>query len=170
GLHARAAWAQGARHVRPDVGIVTCFCGAQDDNELSRRHALAVIAQGADVLYTMLNAGRQGAIDACREKGVPQIGNVIDWCAVHPDVFIASAIADNGRGVLQWLRDATSGKLTAGEVRWLGMEDPQAVRLAMAPGVPAAVRARIDALADELRAGRIVLETEYVGAELAPLG
>lgn len=169
GLHARAAWAQGARHVDPAVRIVTCFCGAQDDNALSHRNARAVLAAGADVLYTMLNAGRTGAIDASRETGTRQIGNVIDWCALHPDVFVASAIANNGRGVLQWLRDAEAGRLTTGEVRWLGMEEPEAVRLAMAPSVPAEVRSRIEALAAEVREGRVVLGTEYDGVELAPV-
>lgn len=169
GLHARAAWAQGVHHVNPDVRIVTCFCGTQDDNAVSHRHARAVLGEGADVLYTMLNSGRTGAIDACRETGARQIGNVIDWCALHPDVFIASAIADNGRGVLQWLRDAHSGRLSTGEVRSLGMEEPEAVRLAMAPGVPQAARERIESLAQAVVQGHIVLRTEYAGPEFAPL-
>ena len=80
-----------------------------------------------------------------------------------------SAIANNGRGVLQWLRDAEGGRLTTGEVRWLGMEEPEAVRLAMAPSVPAEVRERIEALAVEVREGRVVLRTEYDGVELAPV-
>jgi len=170
GLRSRAAWAQGVAHVRPEVRsevrIVTCFCGTQDDNAVSQRAALAEIDAGVDIMYTMLNFGRQGAIDACRARCISQIGNVRDWCESHPDVFIASAIADNGRLVQRWIEDVVAGRLVQGEVRTVGMEDERAVRLAMGPRVPDAVRARIDALAAEVRAGAITLVDDYKGAEL----
>lgn len=167
GLHARAAWAQGVTHVDPAVRIVTSFCGAQDDNALSKRATLAEIDQGIDYIYTMLNFGRQGAIDACRERGVKQIGNVIDWCAVHPDVFIASAVANNGQLVYKWVEDVLAGKLAEGEVRSLGMEDENAVRLSMGADVPADVQERIEKLAASVRDGVITLQTEYTGTEFA---
>lgn len=157
---------QGVIRTRPAARIVTCFCGTQDDNVVSKQAALAEIDDGVDIMYTMLNYGRQGAIDACRERGISQIGNVRNWCESDPDVFIASAIADNGRLVQRWIEDWVSGRLTRGEVRSVGMEDEQAVRLALGPRVTAIVRARINALALEMRAGRIVLDESYAGMEM----
>jgi hypothetical protein len=55
-----------------------------------------MIGAKADIIFTMLNAGRYGATEACREGGARQIGNVRDWIALVPDVFIASAIAELG--------------------------------------------------------------------------
>ena len=165
GLHARAAWAQGVAYASPEVRIVTCFCGTQDDNAVSLSYANKVIDQGVDVLYTMLNFGRTGAIEACRERQVKQIGNVIDWCAIHPDVFIGSAVANNGQLVKQWIGEVISGQLAEGEVRWLGIENPSAVRLAFGEGVPLSIRERIDGMALALANGRIELTTSFKGEE-----
>ncbi|MFN0163045.1 MAG: BMP family protein [Burkholderiales bacterium] len=167
GLRSRAAYAAGVQRANPQARLVTCFCGTQEDNAVTRRAAVAEIDAGVDIMYTMLNGGRQGAIDACRERGVAQIGNVRDWTAAEPDVFVASAVADTGRLVYKWLEDIVTGRLAHGEVRTLGMEDPQAVRLALAPRVPAALREQIGSLAHELAAGHISLPIEYSGPELA---
>lgn len=167
GLHARAAWAQGAFYANPKVRLVTCFCGTQDDNEVSLIYTNKVIDQGVDVLYTMLNFGRTGAIEACRARQIKQIGNVIDWCAVDPDVFIGSAVADNGQLVKQWIGEVMSGHLVEGEVRWLGIENPSAVRLAYGQSVPQSIRDRIDAMALDLANGRIELKTIFNGEEFS---
>jgi basic membrane protein A len=168
GLRSRAAYAQGVRETDPAVRLLTCFCGTQEDNTITHRHALAEIDAGADILYTMLNGGRIGAIDACRERGARQIGNVRDWTAVDPDVFVGSAIADTGRLVERWIDDIVAGRLVRGETRTLGMEDPAAVRLAMSAVVPESVRAEIAARGRALAAGEIALETEYRGPEFTP--
>jgi basic membrane protein A len=81
GLKGRAAFAHGLRASRPDARLLTNFSGNQDDTALARRIALAEVDAGADIIFTMLNAGRSGAIDACRERGIRQIGNVRDWVA-----------------------------------------------------------------------------------------
>ena len=138
---------------------------AQEDNAVTYRAAIAQIDAGVDVMYTMLNGGRRGAIDACRERGIAQIGNVRDWTMAEPDVFVASAIADSGRLVRAWLEDVMHGRLVTGELRQLGIEDGEAVRLAMSPRVPADVRAKVDGFAASLKAGDIELPLEYDGLE-----
>lgn len=167
GLRSRAAFAQGVRDTDAGVRLVTCFCGTQEDNAITCRSALAEIDAGVDIIYTMLNGGRQGAIDACRQRQVRQIGNVSDWTVTVPDVFIASAVADTGRLVESWIDDVIAGRLAHGQLRRLGMEDPAAVRLAMAASIPAALQAEIATLGAAIRAGRITLDTEYAGAEFA---
>ena len=57
------------------------------------------------------------------------------------------------------------GKLPAGEVRRLGIEDSLEVSLAMAPQVPAPVRARIDAWTEDLKTGRLTFPVTYSGPE-----
>ena len=165
GLRSRAAYAEGVRQSNPQARLLTCFCGTQEDNASTYRAATAEIEAGVDVLYTMLNGGRRGSIDACRERNVAQIGNVRDWTLAEPDVFVASAIADTGRLVFRWVEDIVNGQLRSGEVRRLGIEDTQAVRLAIAPQVPANVRATVDRFAADLLAGRVILPLEYNGPE-----
>ena len=84
----------------------------------------------------MLNAGRAGAIEACRERGVKQIGNVRDWVAAMPDVFVASAAADGGVAVVQAVRDLYDGVWSGDRVKRIGMRNPEAVRLVLPLGVP----------------------------------
>ena len=106
GLKGRAAFVAGVKATRPEVKVLSNFSGSQDDNALSKKVALAQIDAGADIIFTMLNAGRTGAIDACRERGARQIGNVVDWVALNPQVFIASAIADVSMAVFEAIHDA----------------------------------------------------------------
>lgn len=170
GLKGRAAYAHGVRHVAPNVELLTNFSGNQDDNALSKKIVLAMADKRADVIFTMLNAGRMGAIEACRERKIAQIGNVRDWVADMPDVFIGSAVAQSGLAVVAAVEDLAAGKLQTGKVVKVGLERPEAVRLTMGAGVTADVRSKIDALAKEIVEGRITVSTDYTGAEFASPG
>ena len=57
---------------------------------------LALAARDARVVFAMMDGGRDGVSRACRETGIWQIGNVIDWVARDPRVYLASALADSG--------------------------------------------------------------------------
>lgn len=167
GLKGRAAYVAGAKAVRPDIRVLTNFSGNQDDNALSQRIALAQIAAGADVIFTMLNAGRDGVTQACRASGARQIGNVIDWVAVDPKVYVASAIADVSIGMYESIKDAKAGSFPAGQVRHIGIANERAVRLSMAPDVPAALRERVAAAARAIAGGQIQVPVDYNGPEFA---
>ena len=165
GLKARAAFADGVRTANPQAHLLTNFSGNQDDNALSKRIALAMIDAKADYIYTMLNAGRGGAIEACRERGIKQLGNVRDWVAAMPDVFAGSAVADSGIAFFDAVRDYARSSYQPGVIRRIGLADPEAVRLVLADSVPAAVKARIDAYRADIIAGRIKLPETYTGPE-----
>jgi len=170
GLKGRAAFAAGLANTNPRAKLLTSFSGTQDDAAVAKRIALAQIDAGADLLFTMLNAGRAGAIEACRERGVKQIGNVRDWVAVLPEVFVASAVADGGVAVVQSVRDLHDRIWKGDLVKRIGIRDRDAVRLALAPApvVPPAVQARIAVLTQEMTAGAIKIPDDYTGPEFAP--
>lgn len=165
GLKGRAAYAHGVKHANPDVRLLTNFSGHQDDNALSKKVAQAMIAQKADIIFTMLNAGRTGAIEACRDAGISQIGNVGDWTARAPDVFIASAVADISMAMENAITDFVQNRFAAGKIMHIGVENPQAVRLAMAPRVPGDVRAKIAEAMQAIIAGTLRVETDWSGGE-----
>jgi basic membrane protein A len=167
GLKGRAAFANGLAATHPAARLLSNFSGNQDDNALSARVASAMLDAGADVLFTMLNAGRTGAIGVCRARHVPQIGNVRDWVASDPDVFIASAIADSGLAVFNAVADLVAGRLPVGALRSIGLEQPDAVRLAMAASVAVAHRELVAALGSEIVTGRLKVSTEWAGVEFA---
>jgi basic membrane protein A len=167
GLKGRAAFAGGLAHANPGARLLTNFSGSQDDNVLSKRVASAMIDTRADIIFTMLNAGRAGAIEACRERSVKQIGNVRDWVATMPDVFVASALADSGVALLRAVEDLLSGTLRTNAIERIGLKRPEAVRLTISPFVPADIRKRIDALAEEVKDGAVTVPTTWSGSEFA---
>jgi basic membrane protein A and related proteins len=113
----------------------------------------------------MLNAGRIGAIEACRERGAKQIGNVGDWVSAMPDVFIASAVADSGVAVLRAVEDLVRGRIATDAVQKIGLSRPEAVRLTMSPALGEDIHRRIDALAERIKAGTVEVPTTWNGVE-----
>ena len=164
-LKARAAYANGIQETNPKVRLLTGFTGSMDDGAAANRATLAMIDAGADIVFTMLNAARGGAIEACKGRGVQQIGNVVDWPSRVPDVFIGSAIADAGLAVFSAAREVVDGSFKPGVVRPIGLEDPEAVRLALSRRVSDEVRAQIVAESLDVFSDPALVSTEWSGAE-----
>lgn len=165
GLKGRAAYANGVAYANPAVRLLTNFSGNQDDNALSKRVAAAMIDAKADTIFTMLNAGRTGAIEACREGGARQIGNVRDWTAAMPDLFVASAVADSGFALLRAVEDLVAGTVKTNAIEKIGLGRPDAVRLTMSPDVGGDLRRKIDALAADIKNGKVGVSTTWSGEE-----
>lgn len=168
GLKGRAAFVAGARLADPEVGLLTAFCGTQDDDAVTREWAAAQIAAGADILFTMLNGARGGAIEACETGGARQIGNVLDWCAERPDVFVASATARIDLAVERAIADMATGAPPPLEVVRFGLAQGPFASLVMGGDVSESVRKEIAAVAEALAAGDIEIPHHYAGPEFAP--
>lgn len=168
GLKGRAAFAAGLRTTNAGARLLTNFSGTQDDNEVSRRIALAEIDAGADIIFTMLNSGRNGAIEACRARGAKQIGNVGDWVATMPDVFIASAIANVSIAVFNAAQDLRHGQWQGNVIHQIGLSEPAAVRLSLSPQAPLDVKTQIAKFGEAIAAGRTPVPEDYAGPEFTP--
>jgi basic membrane protein A len=164
GLRGRAGFAAGLAHARPDARLLSGFCGDQHDPALAGRWTAAQAAAGAEVQFAMLDGGRPGAIAACRAAGIRAIGNVRDWTA-EDGVFLASAVADNGVAVLAAIESFLAGSFAD---RRIGLEAPEAVRLALAAEVPPELAARLEALRADLLAGRVRVPEAWPGRDWAP--
>lgn len=165
GLTGRAAFAGGLRWALPGARFLTVFCGAQHDPALASHWVKAQAAAGADVVFTMLGAGRDGAIDACRVAGARQIGDGVDWCDVYPDVFVASAVADSGWASYQAIDDFLAGRWRPGTGRTTGLEDPRICRLSMGRDVDAGLGRRIAALSRDILSGAVKVPDDWQGEE-----
>lgn len=163
GLKGRAAFVSGVRYVDSGLSILTGFCGTQDDSDTTETWTRDLAAAGADIVFTMLNAARSGATKACRETAIRQIGNVSDWCAHDPDVFVASALARIGKGVERAVSDMRADT-RPNTIRHLGLVE-EAVGLSVAPDVTPAVRDEIAVVRDLIAAGRLAIDTTYDGPE-----
>jgi basic membrane protein A len=161
GLKGRAAYAHGVRSARPATTLLTTFCGNQHDPALAYDTAAAQVTKGADVIFAMIDGGRDGVSRACRDFGVRQIGNVLNWVERDPAVFLASAVADSSVCVEQAILDFTHGRWQPGQHRTFGLDQPEAVRLALHPAVPAELRSLLDTWAQRLLTGEVHPATTF---------
>lgn len=169
GLKGRGAFYNGLIATKPDAQYLTTFAGDQDDDKLAYRVAMAEIDAGADIIFTMLNSGRAGATRAMREKGIRQIGNVSDWVAIEPEVFVGSAVADVGRAIVRAISDLSTGTWQAGKQVQIGLDNSSAVRMSLADTVPEEIRHRIGELTQAIAAGEIDISITYTGDEFNAL-
>jgi basic membrane protein A and related proteins len=144
--------------VAPEMPVLTGFCGTQDDAAVTRAWARAQLDAGADVLFTMLNGARSGAIDACRAVGAMQIGNVLDWTALEPDVFVASALARIDLAVEAAIAAAETG-LREGQSISFSLDDDagagRMVDLVLRPDIEPRARSAVATARAELISGRL---------------
>jgi basic membrane protein A len=168
GLKGRAAFAAGLGHARPEARLLTSFCGEQHDASLAERYASAQMAAGADIVFTMLGTGRQGVIAACRARRAKQIGDGVDWCAVAPDVFVASALADVSWGTYQAVADFAAGRFRAGHHTTVGLERPQLCGLAMCPEAPGSLRSFVAEVRSGILDGALRIPDDWSGTDFRP--
>jgi basic membrane protein A len=114
-----------------------------------------------------MDGGRDGVTRTCRDTGVWQIGNVLDWVARDPQVYLASALADSGLCVERAVADHAAGALAVGRVTRYGLEEAAALRLVLGAKVGAEERRTLDDWAGKLASGDVHVANDYAGAEFA---
>ena len=167
GLKGRAAYADGVRRVRGQDPL-TGFCGNQHDPALAEAWTDALAANGARVVFAMMDGGRDGITRACRRRGLWQIGNVLDWVARDPAVYLASALADSGLCVERAAADHATGALRVGAVTHFGLEADASLRLRLGADVSAEERRALDDWSARLARGEITVAPDYTGQEFTP--
>ncbi|OCZ57322.1 BMP family ABC transporter substrate-binding protein [Achromobacter xylosoxidans] len=167
GLKGRAAYADGVRRVRGQDPL-TGFCGNQHDPALAEAWTDALAADGARVVFAMMDGGRDGITRACRRHGLWQIGNVLDWVARDPAVYLASALADSGLCVERAAADHAAGALRVGAVTHFGLEADASLRLRLGADVSAEERRALDDWSARLARGEITVAPDYTGREFTP--
>jgi basic membrane protein A len=165
GLQARAAFAAGLARAGRRTRLLTSFCGSQHDAARAAFYARSQAAHGADLIFTMLGAGRDGVTAVCRELGLRQIGDGIDWCTTDPTVFAAAAVGDVAWCTYQAVSDLACDRFETGVHKSVGLERPDLCRLALAAEVPAEVRRRVEDLAAAIAAGREPIAADWTGEE-----
>ena len=170
GLMGRAAFYDGLKYVNPNATFLTWFTGDLDNQDINATAASAQTYKGADVIYTMLNAGRQGVIDEIHTQDgkVRHIGNVSDWTQVD-DAFIGSAVADASVAILTAAQDLTTGKWRPNQIHEIGLSQHEVVRLTVADDVSPKIKTTLENLTKKIVTGEIKISTTYNGKEFNPV-
>lgn len=140
------AFERGAHEARTDVRVVTSYVGSWEDVAAAKQAALALIDQGADVLFHDADAAGIGVLNAAEERAVFAIGCNQDQSEVKPSVVIASVVLDVAQSFVNVATDVKSGDKTGRQYDFDAKSG--VVRLAFNPRlasrVSAVTRARVE--------------------------
>lgn len=166
GLRGRAAFAHGLLAGGFEGVFATQFCGHQHQPDWAHECVAATARKtNIDVLFAMIDGGRPGVSQACREHAVWQIGNVLNWVERDPEVFMASAICDSGAAITQAVNDLAKGQLVLGGYKRFGLESPDLVRLEIAPWVSDDVKEVVAQWQQRILDGSVDIQESFDGLE-----
>lgn len=153
------AYEAGAKTVAPSFEVVSSYVGNWDDVGAAKEASLALIQQGADVLFHNADAAGLGVFQAAQERHVWAFGANKDQNDVAPDVILASAVIDIPRAFLTVATQVKNGTFVA-RIEKLGMKDG-VVSLVYNPAligrIPADAKARVDAAQRDILAGTLAV-------------
>lgn len=148
---------RGAKRMREDAEVLSAYVGSFSDIARGAEITTSLIEQGADVVTSTGNENVVGAIQAAQRAGVKAIGTAFDSHGLAPETIITTALINMDVNI-----DLAVGRLVDGslapETYVLGLEENG---IGLAPfrdfedGISAEDMARIDALVEDIRAGRI---------------
>jgi basic membrane lipoprotein Med (substrate-binding protein (PBP1-ABC) superfamily) len=93
-LGAVEGFQEGVARVNPDAEVNVTYTGSWEDVDKAREAALALISDGADVLWHVLDAADAGVLSAAEDEGLMAIGLYGDQSALAPTAHIGAIIAD----------------------------------------------------------------------------
>jgi basic membrane protein A len=161
-----AGYRTGAHAVRPGVEVLVKYAGttgnAFKDPTKGKELALAEYNQGADIIFHASGSTGLGVFEAAREKKKLAIGVDSDQYDEAPGFILTSMIKRVDTAVFDTIRDLQSGRWQGGVhefglgesgVSWVYDDRNRAL-------IPVAVKATVDSLETEIKAGRITVPTE----------
>jgi len=143
-------WTNGCKRVNPSAVIRTSVTGDWADVDKAREAALALIADGADVLGHVLDAADAGVFAAAEDEGVKAIGLYGDQSKLGPTSHIGAAFADASLVVF----NAATGELD-GQVHVEGVKEGVVSFGAFADAVPQEAQDAVKAAEEALKSGEV---------------
>jgi len=150
------AFERGAKLINPSVTVLISYLGTWDDVAAGKEQALAQIARGADIVFQNSDAAGLGIFAAAREKNVLAFGANTDQNDIAPDHILGSVVIDWPKVMLTVAREVQDTAYR-GTVYQFGMRRDMVnlvLNPALASRIPAELRARVDSVGVEIRAGR----------------
>jgi len=147
---------RGAKHVRPDINVLSAYVGSLSDVARGAEITTSMIEQGADVVTSTGNENVMGTIQAAQKAKVKAIGSAFDSYQMAPDTIITTALINMDVNIDLAIGHFLDGTLKP-QAYVLGLKENG---IGLAPlhddnKISAADKARIDGLVADIAAGRI---------------
>lgn len=155
------AFAAGAKRAFPKAECRIVYLDDWGDPAKGREQALALIANGADVIMHNADKGGLGVFEAAKEKSILAMGSNKDQNAIKPGTILGSATIDVPGAMLDVAKDVKAGTFKPTK-RFVGLKDGR-VDLVLDPAVAKErldedARKAIDAAKKDLLEGKVALE------------
>jgi basic membrane protein A and related proteins len=147
---ALAGWQNGCKRANPSAQIKSSVTGDWADVDKAREAALALIADGADVVGHLLDAADAGVFAAAEDKGVQAIGLYGDQSKLGPTSHIGAAMADASKVVFL----AATGTLD-GQAHTEGVKDGVVSFGSFSDKVPQEAQDAIKKAEEDLKSGAV---------------
>jgi len=146
----------GAKRAYPGVRILTGYTGGFRDPASCKQAALAQITRGASIVFDVAGHCGQGALDAAKERNVWAIGLDADQSRLG-DFVLTSALRNADVAVFETVKALKEGRFDGGEDVVFDVGSGGVGVGTTSPEVPPDIVARLQALQDDLAAGRVTI-------------
>jgi basic membrane lipoprotein Med (substrate-binding protein (PBP1-ABC) superfamily) len=133
------AFIAGAKAQNPDAVVLVSFINSWFDPAAAKEAALAMIDNGADVLY----AERFGVIEAAAENGLFAFGNMSDQNELAPEYVVSSAVWNMDPTVDYLVKQVAAGTFTAQDLKDFSMMGKGGASLAPFHGTESKIPAEL---------------------------
>ena len=151
-----AGYRAGAKRAYPGVRTLTGYTGGFRDPASCKQAALAQITRGASVVFDVAGHCGQGALEAARERNVWAIGLDADQSKLG-DFVLTSALRNADVAVFDTVQALQEGRFSGGEDIVFDVGSGGVGVGTTSPEVPPDIVARLQALQDDLAAGRVTI-------------
>lgn len=117
-----AGYTRGAKHVRPDIRVLSSWVGSFSDPVTGKEKALRQHGRGADVVFQAAGASGNGVIRAAAEEGFFAIGVDANQNDMAPGRVLTSMRKKVEEAVFRTARDLAEGRMSGG-VRNVGLAE-----------------------------------------------
>jgi len=117
-----AGFMAGAKYVDPEVESLHSYVGAWADPAKGKELALAMIEQGADIVWGAAGRSGLGVINAAQEKNVYTIGSDSDQGHVAPEHVLTNGMKFVDQTVLLAIKQVLDGTFE-GKINVLGVQE-----------------------------------------------
>ncbi|MFW5769160.1 MAG: BMP family lipoprotein [Spirochaetota bacterium] len=119
----QAGFYAGVKSVNPECEVLSVVTGVFDDQAKGKEAAIAMIDQGADIIFQVAGLTGVGSINAAKEAGVAAMGVDVDQNAVAPETVITSAEKKLANATFMAIKDALEGTFQGGQNVNLGINE-----------------------------------------------
>ena len=151
--HGAETFEEAAQLCGKDVEVDVVYTGNWADVNLAYEAGQGLVADGADVLFHILDTADAGLIAAAQDEGVMAIGLYRDSSDLGLDAVIGSALGHPGTMIYE----LACRNVPQGEKTYLTVHTPQGAGIHMTDLTPPDVQERVNAIYEQMLADELII-------------